>query len=1426
MKKTLNVRYLLKLLVVLLVVGVGVHLLHARQADRQAEAFLHQADTAEKDGRFDRAAGYLGRYLALRPTETDVRARLGLALAKLARTAEQRLQAFLVLEQVLREDPRREDVRRKNINLAMDPRLQLYPEAKGHLQVLIDAHKDAPEGELFDLYGQSLAATGDYAEAEKAFAQATTLKPDLVLAYARRAALLKQRLNRPDVADKVIDDLLKNNGDRASAHLVSAAYWTGAAEAEKASQAVAAAQKIAPDDPEVILAAADLALARVAKLESESNTEGSRAALNEARDLLRRGVEKNASELQASPTAPESGVEETARRRLALVEMFRKLVAVEIRAGRLAEAEASARQGVEALPEQPELILALADVLIRRQELNKAGTELDRLEKAGYPSAVLDYHRGRMLAARGEWLESARRLERAVGDLVELPALTRQVYLLLGECYEHLGLLDRRYEAYSRARPTDPNDALWGPATVGMAAALAEMGRTAEAIQAYEQLAPRAPGAWLLVARLLMLDTLRQPPSARKWDRAEQALKRAPAGVEADLLQADFLAAKGELDDAREQVRKTRERHPDAIDAWVAAALVEARAGQPARAADLLGQTQAKFGDQIEVRLARLRFLLLQATPASSRELTQIADRLDHFTPADRQKLLRAVAETAQRMGASEAAALAWDRLAADAPDDLSVHLALFDRSLRSDDRSGALRALEEVRRIDGPSGSSARAVRALYLLWQARHGDQSGLDEASELLAGLERERPGWARVPLGQALIAELRGDIGTAIPKFRRAVDLGERDPDVVLRLVELLYHRQQYAEAEAVLRQLPEGGATLERARDLAAEVSLRSGERARALELATKAGFQDSTDYRKQLWLSRVLLLNQEYAKAERPLRRAVELAGTEPEPWVALVQYLVNAGRRAEAEKVVAEARSRLKKENAAAALAQCYETLGDLEAARGLYRQLLGERPDDVGVLRSVASFRLRTGDFAGTQELLERILAVQTKSREDADFARRLLAIVLAANPDYEKSRRALEVLGLVDQGIPTNPEAATPDETRARAVVMALQRDRRSKLEAVRLLEEVDARRHLDAEDQFLLAQLHQVTGDWPKARTRLAALVQTAADNPFYIAYYARGLIRQPDLAEAEVQVRQLETLQPDALRTAELRARLLAARGEADQARDLLLKQAERPSAPVAAIALLLEELNLGPAAEPLYKRVASESKRPEAVLTLATYYARQDRASEALDICERAWKTCNPEAVGAACAAVLYTAREPSSEQVRRVVGWLEAARQKAPASASLTTSLAAARNLQGDYAATMDLYRQALQQDAKEVVAMNNLAYLLSAREGKYAEALTYLERAKKAIGPLPTLLDTEATVRLAQGDAAAAVALLNDVLAQEPSATSYFHLAQAHLAANQRLDARLAWAKAAQLKLKPTDLHPLERSAYKEIERALAAN
>src|SRR5260370_14687035 len=221
MNKTLNVRLLVCILVVIALGAGAIHRIHRHQANRQADAFLHQADAAEKQSQLGRAAKFLLRYLPVRPDHLEARARLALLLEQTARSRQDRERAFYELEQVLRDSPDRDDVRRRDIALAM--LLGRFVESRGHIDYLVAAHPN--DGSLRDLKGQCLAAAGDFAGAESAFADAVKTQPDLIEAYRARAYLLRRRLDRPkdaDKADKVIESMLKENDASATAHLAAA----------------------------------------------------------------------------------------------------------------------------------------------------------------------------------------------------------------------------------------------------------------------------------------------------------------------------------------------------------------------------------------------------------------------------------------------------------------------------------------------------------------------------------------------------------------------------------------------------------------------------------------------------------------------------------------------------------------------------------------------------------------------------------------------------------------------------------------------------------------------------------------------------------------------------------------------------------------------------------------------------------------------------------------------------------------------------------------------------------------------------------------------------------------------------------------------------------------------------------------------------
>src|SRR5437588_12715053 len=107
MKKTLNVKYLGCCLGICLVLGTGVHFLHAFQVQRNAGSLLTQARASEDKGDLSQAAEYYNRYLGFAPGDTDARARFGLLLAheRFSSSAKIRVRALLVLDEVLRREP-------------------------------------------------------------------------------------------------------------------------------------------------------------------------------------------------------------------------------------------------------------------------------------------------------------------------------------------------------------------------------------------------------------------------------------------------------------------------------------------------------------------------------------------------------------------------------------------------------------------------------------------------------------------------------------------------------------------------------------------------------------------------------------------------------------------------------------------------------------------------------------------------------------------------------------------------------------------------------------------------------------------------------------------------------------------------------------------------------------------------------------------------------------------------------------------------------------------------------------------------------------------------------------------------------------------------------------------------------------------------
>jgi tetratricopeptide (TPR) repeat protein len=555
---------------------------------------------------------------------------------------------------------------------------------------------------------------------------------------------------------------------------------------------------------------------------------------------------------------------------------------------------------------------------------------------------------------------------------------------------------------------------------------------------------------------------------------------------------------------------------------------------------------------------------------------------------------------------------------------------------------------------------------------------------------------------------------------------------------------------------------------------------------------------------------------------ERPIRKAVQLGGNLPGPWVALVLHLAETARRPEAEAAAEAAGRALTGPPRSLAVAQCLDILGEREKAGAAFRAAEQDNPTDLPTLRAAVEFFVRDEKPDRVRELCERILSVRSISDDDREFARKYIAMVLGTSRDADTRREALVRLGVLEGGVPTKLTGQeTTDQLRTRALAFALQPDAALRREAIAALEAVDARRPLARQDEELLARLHTSVGDWESARKRLAKLAATHPDDLRYADALVFGLVRfQGSTKEARKYLDVLVKARPDTPRTVELAAHVLEAEGKTGEAVASLLAFAGKEPKHLPEVAAMVEQIGQEPRAEPLYRRLAADPARPDGPLVLAAYLGRLGRTDAALEVVRGVEGKFPPQALAAVGVGIVVASDRLSAERARLVQGWV-AAIPPTPENRGLVLELTGILlTLQERYAEAAEVYREMVKLAPRDADHLNNLAFLLGVRGTDPDAGLEVLKRAKEVAGPRPNLLDTEGMILLAKGEARAAVRVLAAAAKESHDAAAYFHLALAHDRAGEKAEAANAIRVAQRLKIRPRSVLPAERA---DLERLL---
>ena len=420
--------------------------------------------------------------------------------------------------------------------------------------------------------------------------------------------------------------------------------------------------------------------------------------------------------------------------------------------------------------------------------------------------------------------------------------------------------------------------------------------------------------------------------------------------------------------------------------------------------------------------------------PQVAAELKDLGQGIEDFTKDEQAKLLSGLAVLCDQLQDSEGASRFRSRLAELEPNNLELRLHILQLAFQNANKEEIEKNIRIVKQIEGNDRSMGRYCEINYLIWQAQRAMDKDPQEALRLrtkaradLSDLETRRPDWPRIPMTMARLEqlelmqtglkedEIRAKEENIIRYCLKAIDLGEHSSVLLRGTVQLLFKNKRGKEAIDLLNRIPLDSQLAADLGRRAQQFAMEQGDFKRAEEIARKAVAANPADFIERILLVRVLFQSQKHEEALTELQTAVDLAPTEPNRWLALVQGMVMVKQPEKAETAIKQAEAALPAAVAPLALAHCcelmlqaYEAPDDaatkkwFDTARKWYQKAQAAEPKDISIARSLAEFFLRAKKLPEAKAQLDAILKWDAGARSDEimGWARRTKALILASS------------------------------------------------------------------------------------------------------------------------------------------------------------------------------------------------------------------------------------------------------------------------------------------------------------------------------------------------------------------------------------------------------------------------------------------
>ncbi|TXT35449.1 MAG: hypothetical protein FD138_1346 [Planctomycetota bacterium] len=1038
--RVLNYGFLGGLCVVTVTLLGTIHVVHGWQVQRHAGALMELGRKAQATGDLKAAKDYIGRYVGLVPSDVHARADYGLLLDQVG--AKKR-QVFMVFEDVLRADPTREDIRRRQIEVAMETGRHL--DALAHVRFLRQSYPT--DGKLDDQAGQCFEELAEFNDALKAYESALAHQPDLLDTYRRTAWLCQTRLDRTERARSLLDSMVERFPKSPTAWLTRGRFRKEFGSLEEAQGDIDRALLLDPLGAEPQLAAAQLADDRALAARASGRNAQARQIAADSRQRLQRAVEQHPDH----------------------IDLRLQLVQLETHFGSPADAQKQFDQLLKLSPRDTRGYLLLAEMNLEQGRFDGARKGIDKLPRTPALDAWRLFLSGRELMSQNEWAEAIVTFEEARRISTQTAGLSERIDLAVAKCHAAVENFEAETAAYRRALKSNSVSI---PARLGLAACLLRQQKVAEAIAEFRPLGHLSQVRLQLV-RLLIERNTQLPELAREWSEVDRLLDQSKQEqddpVTETLLRAESLEARNQRESARQLLEEALAMNRDCIEFALALSRLAERSGDTQQGNRWKGHTLSLRGDPVQAET-----LLRQTCEQHPGDVQAAIALLQHLVRHDqrdaanalfssmmqRLKLRERPSELAQChvvLGQEDAAVAIYRQVLVTLPNDSVALRALAELHLHQNQRSAATPLLSKLLEAEatlppsevhwarrqlaialagqGDSGQRQkgltlldrneqegaknpedRRARAIILGASPRRADQQA---AVKLLGELADRKQLLVNDRWLMARLFERLGQVEEADAQSRQVLAESTITTEPLAEFISSLIRRGQLTEAGERLDELrrrdPNSFATL--ALDLQWQVargeSVAARKRLEVVATSAKevdrigqlAGLAESLGRQSSSSASEFTTL------AERLYRQS---AAGEPRFVVELVRCLSAQGKSNEAFAVCLGEWSRLPAESAAplaiSLLAFPEERVERMQQLEARLLKAVEQQPRSLVLLTSLAELRGWQERYADSEELYRRVLGLD---RENAVAANRLAWLLAMRQHDLDDAQAIIEKL-----------------------------------------------------------------------------------------------------------------------------------------------------------------------------------------------------------------------------------------------------------------------------------------------------------------------------------------------------------------------------------------------------------------------------